>query len=127
MSKNIYGVIVYHKKTRDSMAVFYPSEDIVIKKNEKIILKCVPSRQKGTDYEKCPILTYTIAPSKTDTELLAKDSVNTQKLIQKYKGTFVDVVETFEDLQKKVRGTDNKNHGLNRFEKKFKDMTISIK
>ena len=108
------------------MAVFYPSEDMVIKKDEKIILKCVPSRQKG-DYEKCPILTYTIAPKKADTEELAKDSVNTQKLIQKYKGTFVNVVETFEDLQKKVRGTEKKDHGLNRFENKFKDITISIK
>lgn len=127
MKKNIYGVIVYHKKTRDSMAVFYPDEDLVIKKNEKIILKCVPSRQRGSDYEKCPILNFTIAPSQADTETIAKDAVNTQKLIQKYKGTFIDVIDDFEKLQKKVRGTDKKDHGLNRFEKKFKDLSISIK
>lgn len=51
----INGVITYHKKTKGGMAVFYPKHDITVKKDEKIILHTVPSRQDITkNYEMCP-------------------------------------------------------------------------
>ena len=72
----INGVITYHKRTRSGMAVFYPKHDITIKKDEKIILHTVPSKQDTKkDYEKCPILSYTVCDATVSTEDAVADAL----------------------------------------------------
>ena len=67
--EKINGVITYHKRTKSGMAVFYPKHDVTIKKDEKIILHTVPSRQDiKKDYEKCPIVSYTVCDATVSTE-----------------------------------------------------------
>lgn len=75
--EKINGVIVFHKKTKSGMAVFYPKHDVTIKKDEKIILHTLPSKQSFTkDHEKCPITSYTICEAVVSTEDVVRDNLN---------------------------------------------------
>lgn len=85
--EKINGVITYHKRTKGGMAVFYPKHDVTIKKDEKIILHALPSKQNYLkDYEKCPITSYTICEATVSTEDVVRENlqyVKTNKPLSK--------------------------------------------
>ena len=85
--EKINGVITYHKRTKGGMAVFYPKHDVTIKKDEKIILHALPSKQNYLkDYEKCPITSYTICEAAVSTEDAVRENleyVTTKKPLSK--------------------------------------------
>jgi hypothetical protein len=98
----INGVVTYHKKTRGGMAVFYPKHDITIKKDEKIILHTVPSRQDITkNYEKCPITSYTICDATVSTEDAVADALTAKISDQEFSRSDKRIIKmTIDALQK---------------------------
>jgi len=100
--EKINGVITFHKKTKGGMAVFYPKIDITIKKDEKIVLHTVPSKQHfSKDYEKCPIVSYTICNAEESTEDVVRDSLNFRSTYKPIAKTDQRIIETtLETIQK---------------------------
>ena len=98
----INGVITYHKRTRSGMAVFYPKHDITIKKDEKIILHTVPSKQDTKkDYEKCPILSYTVCDATVSTEDAVADALAARISDQEFSSSDKKIIKmTIDALQK---------------------------
>jgi hypothetical protein len=99
----INGVVTYHKKTRGGMAVFYPKHDITIKKDEKIILHTVPSRQDITkNYEKCPITSYTICDATVSTEDAVADALTAKISDQEFSRSDKKIIQLTVDALKKI-------------------------
>ena len=84
------------------MAVFYPKHDITIKKDEKIILHTVPSRQDTQkDYEKCPILSYTVCDATVSTEDAVADALAARISDQEFSSSDKKIIKmTIDALQK---------------------------
>jgi hypothetical protein len=106
----INGVVTYHKKTRSGMTVFYPKHDITIKKDEKIILHTVPSRQDITkNYEKCPITSYTICDATVSTQDAVADALTARVSDQEFSRSDKNIIKlTVDALQKIDRMKFNK-------------------
>lgn len=99
----INGVITYHKKTKGGMAVFYPKHDITIKKDEKIILHTVPSRQAITkNYEKCPITSYTICDATVSTEDAVADALAAKISDQEFSRSDKNIIKMTVDALQKI-------------------------
>ena len=102
-NEKINGVVTYHKKTRGGMAVFYPKHDITIKKDEKIILHTVPSRQDITkNYEKCPITSYTICDATVSTEDAVADALTAKISDQEFSRSDKKIIQLTVDALKKI-------------------------
>ena len=101
-NEKINGVVTYHKKTKGGLAVFYPKHDITIKKDEKIILHTVPSRQDITkNYEKCPITSYTVCDATVRTEDAVADALAARVSDQEFSRSDKNIIKlTVEALQK---------------------------
>ena len=101
--EKINGVITYHKRTKSGMAVFYPKNDITIKKDEKIILHTVPSRQDITkNYEKCPITSYTICDATVSTEDAVADALTAKISDQEFSRSDKKIIQLTVDALKKI-------------------------
>ncbi len=99
----INGVITYHKKTKGGMAVFYPKHDITIKKDEKIILHTVPSRQDITkNYEKCPIVSYTICDATVSTEDAVADAIAAKISDKEFSRSDKNIIKMTVDALQKI-------------------------
>ena len=99
----INGVITYHKKTKGGLAVFYPKHDITIKKDEKIILHTVPSRQAITkNYEKCPIVSYTICDATVSTEDAVADALAARISDQEFSSSDKKIIKMTVDALQKI-------------------------
>jgi hypothetical protein len=99
----INGVVTYHKKTRGGMAVFYPKHDITIKKDEKIILHTVPSRQDITkNYEKCPITSYTICDATVSTTDAVADALTAKVSDQEFSRSDKNIIKLTVDALQKI-------------------------
>jgi hypothetical protein len=102
-NEKINGVITYHKKTKGGMAVFYPKHDITIKKDEKIILHTVPSRQDITkNYEKCPIVSYTICDATVSTEDAVADALAAKISDQEFSRSDKNIIKMTVDALQKI-------------------------
>ena len=102
-NEKINGVVTYHKKTRGGMAVFYPKHDITIKKDEKIILHTVPSRQDITkNYEKCPITSYTVCDATVRTEDAVADALAARVSDQEFSRSDKKIIQLTVDALKKI-------------------------
>jgi hypothetical protein len=99
----INGVITYHKKTKGGMAVFYPKHDITVKKDEKIILHTVPSRQDITkNYEKCPIVSYTICDATVSTEDAVADAIAAKISDKEFSRSDKNIIKMTVDALQKI-------------------------
>jgi hypothetical protein len=99
----INGVITYHKKTKGGLAVFYPKHDITIKKDEKIILHTVPSRQAiAKNYEKCPIVSYTICDATVSTEDAVADALAARISDQEFSSSDKKIIKMTVDALQKI-------------------------
>ncbi len=99
----INGVITYHKKTKGGMAVFYPKHDITVKKDEKIILHTVPSRQDITkNYEKCPIVSYTICDATVSTEDAIADAIAAKISDKEFSRSDKNIIKMTVDALQKI-------------------------
>ena len=99
----INGVITYHKKTKGGLAVFYPKHDITIKKDEKIILHTVPSRQAITkNYEKCPIVSYTICDATVNTEDAVADALAARISDQEFSSSDKKIIKMTVDALQRI-------------------------
>ncbi len=99
----INGVITYHKKTKGGMAVFYPKHDITVKKDEKIILHTVPSRQDITkNYEKCPIVSYTICDATVSTEDAVADALAAKISDKEFSRSDKNIIKMTVDALQKI-------------------------
>jgi len=99
----INGVITYHKKTKGGMAVFYPKHDITVKKDEKIILHTVPSRQDITkNYEKCPIVSYTICDATVSTEDAVADALAAKVSDKEFSRSDKNIIKMTVDALQKI-------------------------
>tara|TARA_R100000734_G_scaffold19120_2_gene18263 strand:+ start:4516 stop:5007 length:492 start_codon:yes stop_codon:yes gene_type:complete len=98
----INGVITYHKRTKSGMAVFYPKHDVTIKKDEKIILHTVPSRQDILkQYEKCPIVSYTVCDATVRTEDAVADALAARISDKEFSSSDKKIIKmTIDALQK---------------------------
>ena len=102
-NEKINGVITYHKKTKGGMAVFYPKHDITIKKDEKIILHTVPSRQDITkNYEKCPIVSYTICDATVSTEDAVADALAAKVSDKEFSRSDKNIIKMTVDALQKI-------------------------
>ena len=102
-NEKINGVITYHKKTKGGMAVFYPKHDITIKKDEKIILHTVPSRQDITkNYEKCPIVSYTICDATVSTEDAVADALAAKISDKEFSRSDKNIIKMTVDALQKI-------------------------
>jgi len=102
-NEKINGVITYHKKTKGGMAVFYPKHDITIKKDEKLILHTVPSRQGITkNYEKCPIVSYTICDATVSTEDAVADALAAKISDQEFSRSDKNIIKMTVDALQKI-------------------------
>jgi len=102
-NEKINGVITYHKKTKGGMAVFYPKHDITIKKDEKIILHTVPSRQDITkNYEKCPIVSYTICDATVSTEDAVADAIAAKISDKEFSRSDKNIIKMTVDALQKI-------------------------
>ena len=102
-NEKINGVITYHKKTKGGMAVFYPKHDITIKKDEKIILHTVPSRQDITkNYEKCPIVSYTICEATVSTEDAVADALAAKISDKEFSRSDKNIIKMTVDALQKI-------------------------
>lgn len=102
-NEKINGVITYHKKTKGGMAVFYPKHDITIKKDEKLILHTVPSRQDITkNYEKCPIVSYTICDATVSTEDAVADALAAKISDQEFSRSDKNIIKMTVDALQKI-------------------------
>ena len=101
-NEKINGVITYHKRTKSGMAVFYPKHDVTIKKDEKIILHTVPSRQDiSKNYEKCPIVSYTVCDATVSTEDAVADALAARISDQEFSSSDKKIIKmTIDALQK---------------------------
>ena len=92
------------------MTVFYPKHDITIKKDEKIILHTVPSRQDITkNYEKCPITSYTICDATVSTQDAVADALTARVSDQEFSKSDKNIIKlTVDALQKIDRMKFNK-------------------
>ena len=102
-NEKINGVITYHKKTKGGMAVFYPKHDITVKKDEKIILHTVPSRQDITkNYEKCPIVSYTICDATVSTEDAVADALAAKISDKEFSRSDKNIIKMTVDALQKI-------------------------
>ena len=102
-NEKINGVITYHKKTKGGMAVFYPKHDITIKKDEKLILHTVPSRQDITkNYEKCPIVSYTVCDATVSTEDAVADALAAKISDQEFSRSDKNIIKMTVDALQKI-------------------------
>jgi hypothetical protein len=101
--EKINGVITYHKRTKSGMAVFYPKHDVTIKKDEKIILHTVPSRQDiKKDYEKCPIVSYTVCDATVRTEDAVADAIASRISDQEFSSSDKKIIKMTVDALQKI-------------------------
>ena len=104
--------------------MFYPKHDITIKKDEKIILHTVPSRQAITkNYEKCPIVSYTICDATVSTEDAVADAfarISDQEFSSSDKKIIkmtVDALQKIDKMNLKERCKKSKTKVLDSFTK----------
>ena len=101
--EKINGVITYHKRTKSGMAVFYPKHDVTIKKDEKIILHTVPSRQDiSKNYEKCPIVSYTVCDATVRTEDAVADAIAARISDQEFSSSDKKIIKMTVDALQKI-------------------------
>ena len=134
-NEKINGVITYHRRTKSGMAVFYPKHDITIKKDEKLVLHTVPSKQDITKgYEKCPIVSYTVCDATVSTEDVVLDSLNyrtTHKPIskadQRIISTAIETINKLEELPLDRKDFDTLSSKVMEDFKKIMDIRLKQK
>ena len=89
--------------TKVCMAVFNHKHDITINKDEKIILHTVPSRQDITkNYEKCPIVSYTICDATVSTEDAVADALAAKISDKEFSRSDKNIIKMTVDALQKI-------------------------